>query len=135
MSTHYATLVIVKVDTSGKVEICNAGHNPPILLRSNSGTRLEATGLPLGMFCDGGYSVKEIQLEKGDSILFYTDGVTETTDEAGVEYGEERLINLVTESFGRSPEVLVNSCLDDVSTYRAGEKKTDDLTILGLQRT
>jgi sigma-B regulation protein RsbU (phosphoserine phosphatase) len=134
MATHYATLVFARADREGKLEVCNAGHNPPILMQKDAVTRLKATGTPLGMFCESEYTMKEILLSPGDIALFYTDGLTETRNNANTEYGEDRLARLVADFHALSPRELINVCLEDLDRFQAGLKRTDDLTILGIRR-
>lgn len=77
LPTHYATLVCGKANRSGEVEICNAGH-PPVLWLSDGGIKsIEATGLPIGVFCEEQFSSCKLQLKSGDSLLLYTDGLSE----------------------------------------------------------
>lgn len=135
LSTHYATLILAKADDSGRIEICNAGHPSPLLVQEGGVTALEATGLPLGMFCEGGYSMKEIQLSPGDSLLFYTDGLTETRNSDNTEYGEERLITLASDFHGLSPQKMIGAYLDDLRSFQSSVPKVDDLTIMVIRRT
>ena len=100
LPTHYATLVCGKADTSGGIEICNAGHLPPLLLRQGTVQSIEATGLPIGMFCNEHFSVSRFQMEKGDTLFLYTDGLSESRDGAGSEYGVERLSSLLSANGG-----------------------------------
>ena len=67
LPTHYATLVCGRADTSGEVEICNAGHLPPLLLRSGRATLIEATGLPVGIFCNEEFTSEKFRAEVGDT--------------------------------------------------------------------
>lgn len=135
LSTHYATLVLAKADDSGRIEICNAGHPSPLLVQKGGVKALEATGLPLGMFCDGGYTMREIQLSRGDSLLFYTDGLTETQNSENTEYGEERLIKIASDFHGLSPQEMIGTCLDDLRSFQSSVPKVDDLTIMVIRRT
>jgi sigma-B regulation protein RsbU (phosphoserine phosphatase) len=134
LSTDYATLVCGKICKSGEVEICNAGHPPPLLVRKEEIVKLEATGLPVGLFCSGEYRVKKMQLFKGESLLLYTDGLTEAQNRSTAEYGEERLVRLLKEHHNLPPQVLTSACLDDVRAFLSGSQKTDDLTIMVIRR-
>jgi sigma-B regulation protein RsbU (phosphoserine phosphatase) len=134
MAGQYATLVCGRAGRSGEVELCNAGHLPALLVRPGQVTRLDATGLPLGMFCDGQYSAKKLKLEKGESLFLYTDGLSETRDLSGAEYGLERVARFVGQQNGLGPEALTASCVNDVKAYSAGAPRGDDLTLMVLQR-
>jgi sigma-B regulation protein RsbU (phosphoserine phosphatase) len=135
MSTDYATLVCGKIGQSGEIEICNAGHFPPLLVRKNEITYLGPTGLPLGMFCSGEYTLNKIRLSAGDSLLLYTDGLTEARNKADSEYGEKRLVELVKSFPEPSARMLTEACLKDLRSFLSGAPKTDDLTIMAIRRT
>jgi sigma-B regulation protein RsbU (phosphoserine phosphatase) len=135
MSTAYATLVCGKTSRSGEVYICNAGHCPPILIQGDEITKLEATGLPIGIFSTERYSVKRMQLSLGDTLLLYTDGLTEAQDRGGAEYGEERLVRLIKKSRNFLPRALTEACLEDLKMFLSEALKTDDLTIMVIRRT
>jgi sigma-B regulation protein RsbU (phosphoserine phosphatase) len=135
VSPYFATLVCGRARTSGEVELCNAGHCPPLLIQAGEVTRLEATGLPLGLFSEGQYSVETVRLRPGDSLLLYTDGLTEARNVADEEYGEERLTNLAGKRKTPRPRPLVDACLDDLATFLSGVPLKDDLTLMAIGRT
>jgi sigma-B regulation protein RsbU (phosphoserine phosphatase) len=134
MSAQYATLVCGRAGRSGEVEVCNAGHCPPLLVHGGEVTNLEATGLPIGLFSSGLYSVKRVHLAPGDSLLLYTDGLSEAQDLSRAEYGAERLSRLVKERHAHAPPAMIRACLEDMAAFRSGAPKTDDLTIMMIRR-
>jgi sigma-B regulation protein RsbU (phosphoserine phosphatase) len=134
LPTHYATLVCGKADTTGVVEICNAGHLPPLLLRQGVAQSIEATGLPMGMFGNEHFSVNRFQMEKGDTLFLYTDGLSETLDGAGSEYGVERLSTLLCQNSDLAPKALLSTCVDEVDAFRIIDSLADDLTLMAIQR-
>jgi phosphoserine phosphatase RsbU/P len=134
VSPHFATLVCGRAQGSGEVELCNAGHCPPLLIQAGKLTRLTATGLPLGLLGEGQYSTQTVTLGPGDSLLLYTDGLTEARNKADEEYGEERLLSLVRECHALRAEALVDACLEDLSTFLAGTPLKDDLTLMTVRR-
>lgn len=134
MPAYYATLVCGRARRSGLIELCNAGHCPPLLIRKGDVTSIEATGLPVGIFCQEQYSASEFQLEPGDSLLLYTDGLTESRDPLDSEYGIERLNEIVSARHSLAPHPLTAACLEDAKFFRAGQPKTDDLTVMVIQR-
>jgi sigma-B regulation protein RsbU (phosphoserine phosphatase) len=117
------------------VEICNAGHLPPLFISDRSIQPIEATGLPLGLFCDEQFSTVKLQLAAGDKLVLYTDGLSEAQNASGIEYGTERLIRLASEWGVVTPRDIVAACRNDVSVFLDGSQKTDDFTLLALQRT
>ena len=135
VSPYFATLVCGRARTSGEVELCNAGHCPPLLIQAGQVTRLEATGLPLGLFREGRYSVQTLRLLPGDTLLLYTDGLTEARNVADEEYGEERLANVAGERHAPRPRSLLDACLDDLSAFLSGTPLKDDLTLMAICRT
>src|SRR6266403_1156431 len=95
LPTQYATLVCGRVGRNGEVEVCNAGHLPPLLIQNGSVRALEATGLPVGVFCSESFSCSKFQMDVGDSLFLYTDGYSELTNNSGSEFGVERLSRLM----------------------------------------
>lgn len=135
MPSHYATLVCGRAMPSSDVELCNAGHCPPLLVRGGAASAIEEGGLPLGLFCDSRYSARRMHLQPGDSLVLYTDGLTEARDRSGVEYGAGRLGGVLGARHGSPPADLLAAVLVDVATFLAGNSKPDDLTVLVIQRS
>lgn len=133
-SANFATLVFGRAGKSGEIDICIAGHCPPLLIREGEIASLKPTGLPLGILSGAEYSVDRVQLAPGESLLLYTDGLTEARDKADTEYGPQRLARLLKGHHGSAPRELINVCLEDLKTFLSGVPKTDDLTIMVIQR-
>ncbi len=117
---------------AGTFQYANAGHNaiPLKINRDGKVEKLMGTGLPISLITSkGNYSESEIDLEIGEKILFYTDGITETKDYFGEFYGTERLIKLVSNNY---PNVL-DRIVNEVSTYRWGRQE-DDIALLFVER-
>jgi sigma-B regulation protein RsbU (phosphoserine phosphatase) len=131
-SSHYATLACGRATAAGKVEITNAGHWPLLLIRKDQTERIEATGMPIGFFCSGQYLTKRVQLEAGDSLLLYTDGLTEAMDKNN-EYGTERLIQLSAGMHSLSAKEIVDNCLRDLRRFLNGSTQLDDLSVMSLK--
>ena len=134
LPTQYATLVCGRADSDGGVEICNAGHLPPLLLQNGELRRLEATGLPLGIFCTESFKVTKVQMKKGDTLLLYTDGFSETNGSDGSEFGIDRLALLMSQNRDVHPNVLISRCREQLDAF-AATRSTDDLTLMAIQRT
>jgi phosphoserine phosphatase RsbU/P len=133
LASHYATLVCGRARPSGEVELCNAGHPPPLLLRDGTVTRIDATALPIGMFCTGYFSTCAVQLAPGDALLFYTDGLPEAQSPSGHAYGIDRIADLAARS-GRVPAQMIETHVRDVAGFRGGGGLEDDLTIFAVRR-
>lgn len=137
LSTHFATLVCGRANGAGEVELSNAGHVPPLVVRSSGRAEVETiapTGIPLGMFCNSKYDTQKLRMAQGDSLVLYTDGVTETKDASGSFYGEERLTKLVDAKKTLSPDELVRACLEDLKKHRGNGLKADDVAMMVVGR-
>ncbi len=135
LSPHYATLVCGRALPAGEVEICNAGHCQPRLISAGAGTRVvDPTGLPVGAFYSSHFASVRLQLQPGDTLLLYTDGLTEARDRDGREYGEARLDELLSRAAGLSGADLLRACRDDLAAHLGGARPSDDLTLMAVQR-
>lgn len=134
MSTNFATLVCGKVSPSGEIEICNAGHCYPLIVKGGKIRSIESNGLPLGTFFNAEYHSKVTQLADNDFLFLYTDGLTEARNPKDEEYSEAQLSALVAKEWQLTPEKLIDSCVNDCSRFRAGAGKMDDLTIMVLRK-
>ena len=133
LSTQFATLICGKSSPSGEIDLCNAGHCPPLWVRQGEITPIEATGLPVGIFCGGQYSHTKMHLTTGESLVLYTDGLTEAQNQSNTEYGLARLTNVVATS-PRSARALVAACLQDLKSFQSGKERTDDLSLMVIRR-
>ncbi len=134
MTQHFATLVCGKLTPAGAVEICNAGHCQPVLVRRSGVSAIESSGLPLGVFSNSEYRAETTHLEPGDTLFLYTDGLSEAVDQSGTEYGFARLCKFLDRCGGIAPGGLVGACLEDISSFRLGAPKNDDLTVMAIRR-
>jgi sigma-B regulation protein RsbU (phosphoserine phosphatase) len=130
----YATLVCGRIGSDGEVEIASAGHFPALLVSKTGVRRIEATGLPLGMFTTSSYAVRRARLEPDDSLLLYTDGISEARDPSGSEYGIDGLSLAAGEKYGLTPEALVAACMKDLERHSSGTRQADDQTLMAIQR-
>jgi phosphoserine phosphatase RsbU/P len=132
-ATHYATLVAGRADAGG-VNLCNAGHCPPLVFRRDATDRMDATGLPLGLFAEARYAIKHIALDPGDSLVLYSDGITEAQDPDGNVYEEDRLTASLRGLGLRDVVGMADDVLRDVARFRAAGTQQDDMTLLILRR-
>ncbi|MGH2567374.1 MAG: SpoIIE family protein phosphatase [Bacteroidota bacterium] len=135
MARYFATLVAGKADSSGGIEIANAGHCVPLLVHKGSVTTIPTTGFPLGLFHASEYHSKQLTLSVGETLVLYSDGVTEARDGSDHFYGEQRLIEAVRENLERPPHEFIHACLDDLNRFRSSAAKADDVTLMVLRRT
>jgi sigma-B regulation protein RsbU (phosphoserine phosphatase) len=133
LPTQYATLVCVRASASGEIEICNAGHPPPLVIRANGVTRVDSTGLPVGMFCTESFTSEIVSLAAGETLLLYTDGLLEARNASGAEYGIERIAELAAGAAALKPTAIVNAFVSDVAAFHGRATSTDDLTVMAVR--
>ena len=114
---------------------CNAGHNPPLLLtsRGEGGSMvhwLRPTAPAIGLVEDAQYRVATVSAKPGDLLVLYTDGVTETTDMAGEEFGDERLSSVVELNAQGSAGEILQAVRHDLTRRSGGQPPSDDTTIV-----
>jgi len=131
----FATLFLaVLYPDEKKLCYCNAGHNPPILVRADGrAEKLSEGGPVLGFLADLSYTEKEVQLGPSDLLVMYTDGVTEVVNEREEMFGEERLIQLLVKYRDLDPRPLRDRIVRSVREFRGEASLEDDLTLLILK--
>ena len=129
LDSHYATLICGRVTGSHDIELACAGHCPPLVARRHAVERLDMPGLPLGLFVRGEYPVTRVALERGDSLILYTDGVTEARNPAGIEFGEERLTGCL-----EGGAASLATVLSALAAFRGATPPADDVTLLVIRR-
>ncbi|HQU90783.1 MAG TPA: SpoIIE family protein phosphatase [Pyrinomonadaceae bacterium] len=132
LANQYATLVLGKANRQGEVEVTNAGHLAPVLIKNGMIGELNHSGLPLGMFCSAEFEVNKVQLDRGDSLLLFTDGVTETMNVDGAEYGTCGLFEAIELATDTTPSGRIKHSLLHIDGFRGSAARHDDLTILAL---
>jgi serine phosphatase RsbU (regulator of sigma subunit)/predicted enzyme related to lactoylglutathione lyase len=133
----YASLFLAQYDEkTGRLLYANCGHYAPLLLRAdNTLERLDSTSTVLGLFPDWQCSVAERQLFPGDILLLYTDGITESFNERGEEFGEHRLAEALRKHHALSPQLLLAAIMDEVERYSPREQSDDRTLIAARCRT
>ena len=132
LANQYATLIYGKLGCDGELEIVNAGHLPPIVIKGGVKGELSFAGLPLGMFCDTQFESTKLSMGHGDGIFLFTDGVTEALNADGTEFGTDRLFEALNGNDHGEPQMLVKRCHNKVSEFRGAADRHDDLTMLAL---
>ena len=121
---------------TGDITYVNAGHNPPYVLHAD-GT---VTALPvsdnicMGVIEDFAYTAHTLKLEPGDTLVAYTDGVTEAFDTTGAAYGDARFSQLIASLSGKTAKEITNGVNASVADFANGAEQSDDITVLTLQR-
>ena len=118
---------------TGVLRYCNAGHNPPYLLRKKGGRdTLGATGIPFGIDPDIPYRIDEAVLAAGDTLFLFSDGITEAFNEESEEFGTARLEAALEAGRGAAAADLVAGILSATTEFVAGADPSDDITCLAL---
>ncbi len=137
--SNYATIVIGKAYPDGTIEVAVAGHNPPLLVKNGSVQQITATGMPVGLFADAEYGVNKFRMDKDDTILLYTDGLTESSIKESTgsnsEYGEQRVVEQLAKVNGTATKHIIDELIRDHKTWLKDSKPSDDVTILVVKRT
>jgi serine phosphatase RsbU (regulator of sigma subunit) len=127
----YATLFFAEYDGQARrLRYVNCGHLPALLLRRDGGVeKLGATATVVGIFEDWECSIAEHQLSPGDALALYTDGITESFNDAGEEFGEQRLIEALQRHRDSAPQAVIGSIVEEVRRFSAHEQY-DDITLI-----
>jgi len=129
----YVTLLFAEIDARAQtIRFINCGHNPGLLFRKRTGTitHLNSTCPPIGMFETERFELNRADLEDGDFLVFYTDGVTEAEDASGEEFGIERLSAVVRNGSSHTAETLMGAIFGYVQRFAEKNGFNDDVTIL-----
>jgi hypothetical protein len=133
-SSEFVTMFYAELDcSSGRFLYSSAGHNPPILLKNGTITQLELGGTPLALFEDANYALHEVNLGISDTIVMYTDGVTEALNEQWEQFGTERLDAVIKQHSQESSKELAEHILQAVRQFTSGTAQSDDITLLVLR--
>ena len=126
-------LGIINTD-NGLVKYANAGHNPPVLIRTGGIVEfLPITkDIPIGLFEDFDYHEKELTLMPNDKIFLYTDGITEAEDKNQELYSEKRLMNCLSIYLREHPKGLIQQVAMDVAVHVGDNMQSDDITMLSI---
>jgi serine phosphatase RsbU (regulator of sigma subunit) len=133
----FTTAFFAELDAAtGEIVYVNAGHNVPFL-RKKSGVveRLEAGGVPIGIFAETSYDRGTTRLEAGDWLVIFTDGIVEAENAKTEEYGETELIRLVDREAGATPAEMLRQMLAELDRFVGNTPQHDDMTCLLLKRS
>jgi len=128
----YATFFLATYDSASRVlRYVNAGHNAPIVIRSDSQVvRLEAGGSVVGLLRDSEWEPGQVKLERGDLLVAFTDGISEAMNDSDEECGEDRLIETLRAMRGSPAKTLLDHILRSADGFVAGAPQHDDMTLI-----
>jgi sigma-B regulation protein RsbU (phosphoserine phosphatase) len=132
---HFVTLVSGRANRDGRVELCNAGHCQPIVLQKGGSRHLPSTSLPLGVAAESNFPTSSVELEEGDSLILYTDGISEARNSRDEQYGAAGLERVVRADHRASPAQLAAACLAGVRAFQGDAPQSDDLTLMVVRRS
>jgi sigma-B regulation protein RsbU (phosphoserine phosphatase) len=129
---HFVTAFYGELDAEGRrMFYLNAGHNPPLLIRDGEPVKLLSTGgIPLGILKTATFSEDIVYFLPGDSLILYTDGITEAENAEGEPYGVHRLEQVVRRNLRRSAAELCEAIIEDVRQHAEADARSDDLTVV-----
>lgn len=131
VTAFYAILNIL----TGELVYCNAGHNQPVACLSGEKAKMLPLtgGMALGVMPGYAYAERTLQLSGGDSLFFYTDGVTEAMNRAGELWGDQRLVETCERLRGLEPEAVVAAVSDALAAFVGEAEPSDDITMMALR--
>jgi serine phosphatase RsbU (regulator of sigma subunit) len=135
-AARYATLFFGLFDGSGHaLTYSNAGHYPPIHVCKNGPIRLEAGGIPIGLLENALYGEGRIEMAAGDLLVLYTDGIIEAPGNGDEEFGERRLIEIVSRKRGRDLNEIILDVMKELAEWRGDVPQHDDVTLVLARAT
>ena len=133
----FVTMFICMYDLKqGRMEYCDAGHNPPIIGNGKgqySFLDIKETNAPIGLWPDLEYVGEEMDIPSDSMMLLYTDGLNEAENRQQEQYGEERIIQLMTSHASQNMHDMIEALKADADLFRDGAEQNDDLTMLALR--
>lgn len=135
----FVTMFICMFDTKlGRMEYCNAGHNPPVISNADetfSFLDVKETNAPIGLWPELEFKGEEIDFFHDRLMLLYTDGLNEAENQQQEQYGEDRIIKMITAHYNNNSHDIVEALKADTNLFRDGAEQNDDLTILAFRYT
>jgi serine phosphatase RsbU (regulator of sigma subunit) len=136
-SRMFVTMIYAELDPStGRMRFASAGHTPLVITGADGRIReAGSTGLPVGLLPDTPFGESALTLEAGETLLLYTDGVTEAFGLEDELFGEERLLSILRDRAGAPPEEVLAAIQRGVERFREGTPPSDDLTMVVVKRS
>jgi sigma-B regulation protein RsbU (phosphoserine phosphatase) len=135
LATKFVSVFLAEISLDGTIIYCNAGHPASLLIRADGTVvKLRTGGMILGPNPTATYSIGVDSFQPGDLLVLYTDGITEAVNEAGDEYGEERLIHSARAIRHQDPIAVVDRVFSDVDEFSVGPLPADDQTLVVVKR-
>ena len=134
LEEYYCTLCYAFFDLDRHVvTLANSGLPYPIYCSGEQCSQIELPGVPLGSFAGVTYDEMELELRPNDLLVFCTDGIFESSDERGSEFGARRACEVVARHRQDSVQTIVDAMFDAVMEFRGGAAQTDDMTVVAVR--
>ncbi len=133
IESRFLTLFLGVLAPDGRLTYCNAAHNPPLLYSRSGVRRLDAGGTLIGAFPEATYDREDVILAPGDTVVVFSDGITEAMDSSGEEFGEDGVRRVIQQSLALGPERILHALFDAIRQFASAETQHDDLTALVLR--
>jgi sigma-B regulation protein RsbU (phosphoserine phosphatase) len=135
LESRFVTLMFGIMHPDGTLVYTNAGHNPPMVMGKSGIRRLEEGGPVVGLLEFAPYAQETVKLEPGDTVVIFSDGVSEALDASGEEYGDDRLAEAATLALTGdvAPPVLVEQIVSGVRAFTKGAPQSDDITVMVIR--
>ncbi len=131
LKARFVTIFYGILSPNGQLTYCNAGHNPPLLVGKSGVQHLKTGGLIVGLFEEAVYEQEVVTLSPGDTLITFSDGVSEATNTVGTEFGDDRILACLNAPPSEiEPRELVDQVMAGVREFTVGEPQSDDITVL-----
>jgi len=117
-----------------KITYTNAGHESPFFIHNRSSSQLSEGGLPAGIFENAVYDEENIDIQPGDLLVVFSDGIADATNTSGQFFTEERFKNLLIKNIDESPQKIIDIVRNELTNYTANEPQFDDITLCIIKR-
>jgi len=130
IESRFVTIVLGRLEASGRLTYCNGGHNPPFIIGAGGVRRLDKGGPVIGLLSQAAYEQDTVQLEPGDIVIAFSDGVSEALSLAGEEFGDARLLDAARGSAHLPVDEQVDRIVAAVRAFTTGAPQSDDITVM-----
>lgn len=133
IESRFVTIMLGSVAPDGRLTYCNGGHNPPFVIGRSGVRRLEAGGPVIGLLEFAPFEQDTVQLDPGDVVIVFSDGVSEAMSVAGEEFGDARLLEVAQGGVGDTVQAQVDRVIAAVRQFATGAPQSDDITVMVLR--
>jgi sigma-B regulation protein RsbU (phosphoserine phosphatase) len=134
IESHFVALTYsIYEPSSRKFTLANSGLPYPLLIRSGQPSYLDVGGIPLGLFAHSKYDETTLTLQPGDVLVLYSDGIVESRNDAGEDFGMKRLADTVRASHEKSPNEIVKAVRDTLAKFIGRRRPHDDRTMIVIK--